>query len=74
MSTASKVTLGVSCVASVAIIAYVHWRQVDDRTRLHQGIVRDEERQLAKKQANLYKLQEQRELEKILKAKRDEAD
>ena len=42
----------------------VHYKQVDDREKLHVGIVRDLERQHAKKTANLHNLILQDELTK----------
>jgi len=42
----------------------VHYRQVEDREKLHVGIVRDLERQSAKKAANLHILVQQEELTK----------
>ncbi len=40
MSTASKVTLGLTSAATLAIIYSVHYSQVQDRQKLHQGVVR----------------------------------
>lgn len=45
MSTASKITLGLSAVVAVGIIGFVHRKQTADRAKLHQGIIRDMERQ-----------------------------
>jgi hypothetical protein len=78
MSTASKVTLALSCAATLAIVSYVHLTQVQDRNKLKQvtkinsqclgsitkshamlalfqGVLRDIERQQARKTENLYK-------------------
>jgi len=60
MSTASKVTLAVTCATTLAIVVTVHKQQESDRKRLKQGIVRDVSRQ-----ENLVKLQQQQELEKM---------
>ena len=65
MSTASKATLLASIIGTVAIVSYVHVSQVQDREKLHRGIVRDQERQQAAKTENLYRLQQQQELTKI---------
>jgi len=62
MSTASRVTLGATVVATLGIVWTVHKDQVDDRARLHEGIVRDEER-LAKKKENREALIAQQRLE-----------
>ena len=64
MSTASKVTLLATTVGSLAIIWSVHSRQVEDRASLHQGIIKDIERQEKKKIENQYKLVQQQELAK----------
>jgi hypothetical protein len=40
MSTASKVTLGLTSAATLAIIYSVHYSQVQDRQKLHEGVVR----------------------------------
>jgi len=64
-STASKVTLLVTTVGSLGIIWAVHSRQVEDRAQLHQGIIRDIERQEKKKIENQYKLVQQQELTKL---------
>jgi len=64
-STASKVTLLVTTVGSLGIIWAVHSRQVEDRAQLHQGIIRDIERQEKKKIENQHKLVQQQELTKL---------
>jgi protein PET117 len=63
MSTAAKITLALTTAATIAVIYTVHQDQVDDRARLHQGIVKDLERQ-QRKTENLVKLQQQQELTK----------
>jgi len=65
MSTASKVTLLVTTVASLGIIWTVHSRQVEDRAKLHEGIIRDVERQTKKKIENQHYLVQQQELAKL---------
>jgi len=64
-STASKLTLLVTTVGSLGIIWAVHSRQVEDRAQLHQGIIRDIERQEKKKIENQHKLVQQQELTKL---------
>lgn len=63
-SLASKITLVISCAASLGIVAYVHFKQVDDRKQLHLGIDRDLERQSKKKASNMHALVQQDELTK----------
>lgn len=72
MSRASKVTLTLSCALTASVIGYVHLRQVEDREKLHRGIIRDEERQMSKKMDNLYRLQQQQEIEKSYRERRDD--
>jgi len=45
MSTTSKVVFGLSCIASSCIIAFVHYQQQDDLIKLHEGVLKDIERQ-----------------------------
>lgn len=71
MSTASKVVLGVSVVLTLSTVAGVHLKQAWDRERLHEGVLRDLERQERKKE-NLRLLEEQRELTRILQENRDQ--
>jgi len=66
MSTASKITLAVTTVATLGIIVTVHNNQVQDRTRLREGIFKDEERQ-KKKIENQHHLVQQQELAKLYK-------
>lgn len=63
-SLGSKLFLVGSIVATGGIIYFVHLSQVEDRSRLHQGIVRDLERQQKKKIENLQRLNDQQELER----------
>jgi len=69
MSLLAKSTLAASCVTSVGIIAYVHYKQNLDRTNLHDGVIRDVERQRRRRAENLYNLQQQIDLSKELKKK-----
>ncbi|EDW03989.1 protein PET117 homolog, mitochondrial [Drosophila grimshawi] len=68
MSLASKVTLGLAIGVSSAIIGYVHYKQSDDRFKLHQGVLRDVEQQQRRKHENRYTLQQQIDITKQLKA------
>jgi len=54
----SKLFLLASFAATGGIIYFVHKSQSDDRAALHQGIVRDLERQHMRKIENLKRLQE----------------
>lgn len=67
MSYASKITLATSVTASLGIIGYVHYKQHLDREKLHDGVIKDVERQQRRKMENLYLLQQQIELTKQLK-------
>ncbi|MBN3275602.1 PT117 protein, partial [Polyodon spathula] len=70
MSTVSKVVLGVSLVLSLGTVAGVHIKQNLDRERLHEGVIRDLERQ-ARKRENLRQLEEQISLTKELEMERE---
>ncbi|KAK5645479.1 hypothetical protein RI129_006779 [Pyrocoelia pectoralis] len=67
MSLSSKLTLITACGASISIITYVHYKQQLDRAKLHEGVIKDVERQQRRKAENIYILQQQRELTKQLK-------
>ncbi|XP_055711648.1 protein PET117 homolog, mitochondrial [Phlebotomus papatasi] len=67
MSTLAKTTLGLSCAVSLGIIGYVHYKQQFDRAKLHEGVLKDVERQQMRKLENTYRLQEQIELTRQLK-------
>jgi len=56
----------VTTVATIGVIYTVHNNQIEDRARLHEGIVRDLERQ-QKRTENLARLQQQQELTKAFK-------
>jgi len=73
MSTASKVTLAFTTVATLGVIYTVHNNQVEDRARLHGGILRDIERQ-QKRTENLTKLTQQQELTKSFKRIEEKED
>ncbi|CAG5040286.1 unnamed protein product [Parnassius apollo] len=66
-SQTSKIVLGLSCSITVAIITYVHVKQQADREKMHEGVIRDTERQQRRKIENIYLLQQQNELTKQLK-------
>jgi len=72
MSTASKVTLALTTLGSLAIIYTVHKNQVEDRAKLHDGIVRDLERQAKKKVVNHQLLVQQQELTKLYRKAEEE--
>ncbi|EDW64036.1 protein PET117 homolog, mitochondrial [Drosophila virilis] len=71
MSLAAKVTLSLAVCVSSAIIGYVHYKQSDDRYKLHQGVLRDVEQQQRRKHENRYNLQQQIDMTKQLKSARD---
>lgn len=50
MSTTSKIVFGLSCFASAGIIGFVHFQQQDDLIKLHEGVVKDIERQEKRRQ------------------------
>ena len=71
MSTASKVTLGATVVATLGIVWTVHKSQVEDRARLHEGIVRDEERQAKKKENREALIAQQRLEDRIRRSEKE---
>ena len=71
MSTASKVTLGATVVATLGIVWTVHKSQVDDRAKLHEGIVRDEERQAKKKENREALIAQQRLEDRIRRSEKE---
>lgn len=71
MSTASKVTLGLTTAAALGVIAYVHFKQASERAKLHEGVLRDEQRVLAKRAENILMQQQQTSIEKMLRAHQD---
>ncbi|CRK88117.1 CLUMA_CG001902, isoform A [Clunio marinus] len=70
MSLTSKFVFGSCCAVTFGTIGYVHWKQNFDRKKLKEGVVRDVERQRVRemnKSINTYNLQQQKELEKVLR-------
>ncbi|XP_017475958.1 PREDICTED: protein PET117 homolog, mitochondrial [Rhagoletis zephyria] len=67
MSAGAKIALALSIGFSASVIGYVHYKQSTDRARLHEGVVRDIERQQRRKTENTYLLQKQIDLTKQLK-------
>ncbi|KAH8377308.1 hypothetical protein KR093_004783 [Drosophila rubida] len=67
MSLPAKITLGIAVTISSAIIGYVHYKQSEDRLKLHQGVIRDVEQQQRRKHENTYALQKQIDMTKELK-------
>ncbi|XP_033208743.1 protein PET117 homolog, mitochondrial [Belonocnema kinseyi] len=59
MSLVSKATFALSCISTVSIVFYVHYRQQLDKEQIHLGVIRDQERQELRKKENLYLLQQQ---------------
>ncbi|CAK1553715.1 unnamed protein product [Leptosia nina] len=66
-STSSKIVLALSFIISGGIVTYVHVKQQMDRDRMHEGVIKDTERQQKRKIENLYILEKQNELTKQLK-------
>ncbi|XP_043284820.1 protein PET117 homolog, mitochondrial [Venturia canescens] len=64
MSRTSKAFLGTSCLVTISIIGYVHWKQNYDREQLHIGVIRDIERQQRRKAENLFRLGQQIDITK----------
>lgn len=62
MSRAAKITLAGVSLTTVGIIFGVHYVQQADKDSMHQGVVRDEERQRQRKEREI-ELQRQRALE-----------
>lgn len=67
MSVVAKLFLAASIVATSGTVFYVHYKQNYDRELLHEGVIRDIERQQRRKVENLYVLQRQIDLAKELK-------
>lgn len=67
MSTTSKMTFISSVLITGGIIGYVHYKQQLDREKLHEGVIRDVERQQMRKIENMYILEKQAELTKRLR-------
>lgn len=73
MSLASKITLGIASVVSASIVIYVHAKQNIDRDRLHEGVIKDIERQQRRKAENIYVLMQQSDLTKQLRREQKES-
>lgn len=71
MSTASKVTLGICLTVSIGIIGCVHYNQQKERAQLHEGVLRDMQRQHMRKVQNVNLLQQQIDLTRKLTEERD---
>ncbi|EEB11993.1 protein PET117, putative [Pediculus humanus corporis] len=72
MSLASKITLGLACTLTAGIIVFVNAKDWIDKKNMHKGVLKDVERQQKKKIENLYWLEKQVEMTKILKQKQNE--
>uniref|UniRef100_A0A023FQS6 Uncharacterized protein n=1 Tax=Amblyomma cajennense TaxID=34607 RepID=A0A023FQS6_AMBCJ len=66
MSTMAKFCLAGSVAVSAGIVFYVHYRQEVERSQLHEGVIKDLERQRMRQIENITILQKQRDLEKQL--------
>ncbi|VDI31487.1 Hypothetical predicted protein [Mytilus galloprovincialis] len=73
MSTAAKVTLATSIVATVGIISFVHYKQKNDQMVMREGVLRDMERQ-DKKAQNLMELNRQKAMTKALLQQREQEE
>ncbi|KAK9712380.1 hypothetical protein K7432_007183 [Basidiobolus ranarum] len=62
MSTKAKLTLAASIVFTTAVVYAVHDMQIEERTNMHQGVLRDDERK-RQKQQNILDLEYQRQLQ-----------
>lgn len=51
MSTASKITFGLTTIGTIATVLFVHDLQKEERESLHQGPIRDQERVRMKREA-----------------------
>ena len=65
MSLASKITLAVSCAGTSFVVWLVHKDQENERIRVHQGVIKDQERQERKRQ-NQLEFEEQQRLTQYL--------
>lgn len=66
MSRAAKITLMSVSLATVATIFGVHYVQQADKASMHEGVIRDEERQKQRREREI-ELQRQRALESVYK-------
>ncbi|PHH59847.1 hypothetical protein CDD81_2454 [Ophiocordyceps australis] len=53
MSRASKVTLGITSLLAVSTIVFVHVQQRLEKSAMHEGVIRDMERQRVKQERQL---------------------
>ena len=70
MSTIAKLTLLSSITFTSGIVYWVVNKQGTDLESLHEGVIRDAERQAMKKQQNVIMFQEQADLTRALQAQR----
>lgn len=66
MSATAKACLVGSITASLGIVFYVHYKQEVERTQLHEGVIKDLERQRMRQIENITILQKQSDLAKQL--------
>ncbi|KNE57221.1 hypothetical protein AMAG_02958 [Allomyces macrogynus ATCC 38327] len=73
MSAAAKVTLAGSILFTIASVSAVHWQHIKERERMHEGVLRDEERLAAKQRQdeNARDLAAQQALERELRAQQE---
>jgi len=71
MSATAKVTFGTSLIVSAGIVIYVHYKKNADRKKMHDGVIRDVERQHMRRTQNVTLLQKQIELTKKLEKERE---
>jgi len=72
MSATAKATLLGSIAFTSGIIYWVVNKQNTDLESLHEGVIRDAERQAMKKQQNLIAFQEQADLTRVLQQRREQ--
>lgn len=58
MSTQSRVVLGASLLGAVSMVTYVHLKQEWEKAKLHDGVIKDLERQELKRLQSQQKLVE----------------
>jgi len=74
MSTAAKLTLLGSIAFTSGIVYWVINKQNTDLESLHEGVIRDAERQAMKKQQNVLAFQQQADLTRQLQQQRQERE
>ncbi|KAH9863955.1 hypothetical protein J1614_009888 [Plenodomus biglobosus] len=62
MSRASQITLAMTCLGTVGMVAFVHIGQKNDKAAMHAGVIRDYEQQRVKRERQA-DFEMQRELE-----------